>query len=106
MNPVTMIMAAVVAIGAAYGVGRWQGHGIGHDAATREFEQERIAAQRDVFSMGEAIRARADALRAANEEHRNLLEEIEHEIANDPDSGRPGISGAGLRRLERALAAP
>jgi len=93
-------VAVIVAI-AAYGLGRWQGHGAGIEAERARVAEARREMQQDLFEAGERLSRMAADLDAARRAADARTQDFEDAARDAPGADRPGIGPGGLRRLER-----
>ena len=102
-----LTIAAVLAYPALYGLGLWQGHGRGVDAAEARADAARAALQVEVNGLGEKNAQLAGALLALQRERDALGQALENEARDAVGADRPGIADTGgLQRLQRRWGSP
>ena len=106
-----LIVAAGVGLGWIYGqVNYWRGHAAGYDLGERVTKANYEAALEDERARVDAANAEARARQRKQYENLidlirrkdALLEELDHEAEHDPRAPECGMSGDGLRRINRS----
>jgi type II secretory pathway pseudopilin PulG len=103
---IRLVVAALFAVVAAYGLGRWQGHKAGVEAERASAAEARQELQSELFEAGERLSRMAADLEQARRQANARAQDFEDAARAADDADRPCIGPDGVRRLEQLWGPP